>query len=113
MISLRAGFPGISAVVMTISTYSHCLANNFISASMNYLLISLAYPPVPAPDYSNPFIYKNYPPRDFICYFTAGLVSNPRTIAPILFAVAIAANPATPPPITSILAGGSLPAAVI
>lgn len=40
-------------------------------------------------------------------------MSKPLTIAPRLFPVAIAANPATPPPITSIFAGGNLPAAVI
>ena len=80
---------------------------------MNYLLIYLAYPPTPAPDSLNPLISKNYPPSDCTCYLTAGLVSNPLTIAPKLLAVAIAANPATPPPITSILAGGNFPAAVI
>lgn len=114
VISLGAGFPGISAVVITISTSSHCFANNFISASMNYLVISFAYPPTPAPDsFSKPFTSKNYAPRDWTCSFTAGLVSKPRTIAPILLAVAIAAKPATPPPITNILAGGNFPAAVI
>tara|TARA_B110000503_G_C6858981_1_gene294017 strand:- start:300 stop:422 length:123 start_codon:yes stop_codon:yes gene_type:complete len=40
-------------------------------------------------------------------------VSNPLTIAPKLLAVVIADKPATPPPITNTLAGGSLPAAVI
>ncbi len=40
-------------------------------------------------------------------------MSNPRTMAPKLLAVAIAASPATPPPMTKILAGGNFPAAVI
>ena len=40
-------------------------------------------------------------------------MSKPQTIAPNDFAVAIADNPATPPPITKTLAGGNLPAAVI
>ncbi len=80
---------------------------------MNYLLISFAYPPTPAPLYEKPFNYKNSAPSDCTCYLTAGLVSKPLTIAPKLLAVAIAAKPATPPPITSILAGGSFPAAVI
>lgn len=44
---------------------------------------------------------------------TAALVSKALTIAPIDFAVAIADNPATPPPMTKTLAGGNLPAAVI
>ena len=55
----------------------------------------------------------NYAPNDSTCYLTAGRVSNPRTIAPKDLAVAIAAKPATPPPMTKILAGGSFPAAVI
>lgn len=44
---------------------------------------------------------------------TAGLVSKPLTIAPSDLAVAMAAKPATPPPMTRILAGGNFPAAVI
>lgn len=32
VMSLGAGLPGIRAVVMMMSTYSHCLANSFISA---------------------------------------------------------------------------------
>lgn len=56
---------------------------------------------------------KNSAPSDSICSFTAGLTSNPLTTAPILLAVPMAARPATPPPITSTLAGGTLPAAVI
>ena len=55
----------------------------------------------------------NSAPKDSTCYLTAGLVSNPRTIAPKDLAVAMAANPATPPPMTNILAGGNFPAAVI
>ena len=113
LISFGAGLPGISAVVMTISTYSHCLANNFIYASMNSLLISFAYPPAPAPDYSIPFTSKNSAPRDSICSLAAGLTSNPLTMAPRFLAVAMAERPATPPPIIKTLAGGNLPAAVI
>ena len=113
LMSLGAGLPGMSAVVMTISTYSHCLAKSFIYASINSLLIYFAYPPAPAPDYSIPFTYKNYAPRDSICSLAAGLTSNPLTIAPKFLAVAIAERPATPPPITRTLAGGNLPAAVI
>ena len=47
------------------------------------------------------------------CSLTVGRVSNARTIAPSPRAAPIAARPATPAPITSTLAGGTLPAAVI
>lgn len=50
---------------------------------------------------------------DSTCSFTAGLVSNALTIAPIALAWPTAAKPATPPPITRIFAGGTFPAAVI
>jgi hypothetical protein len=74
--------------------------------------ISFAYPPVPSPD-SFIFTSMNSAPSDLTYSLTADLVSNPLTIAPKLLAVAIADKPATPPPITRTLAGGSLPAAVI
>jgi len=79
---------------------------------MNSGDISLAYPPVPSPD-SFSLTSKNSAPRDLNYSLTAALVSKPLTMAPRLFAVAIAERPATPPPITKTLAGGSLPAAVI
>lgn len=47
------------------------------------------------------------------CSATAGRVSKTRTMAPMLRAVPMADSPATPPPMTSILAGGTRPAAVI
>lgn len=56
---------------------------------------------------------KNCAPKDSTCSLTADRVSNALTIAPIFLACAIAAKPATPPPITNTLAGGNLPAAVI
>lgn len=56
---------------------------------------------------------KNSAPRDSTCSFTTDLVSKARTTAPIHLACPIAANPATPPPMTKTLAGGTLPAAVI
>lgn len=56
---------------------------------------------------------KNSAPMDSTCSLTSERVSNARTIAPILFAWPIAANPATPPPTMRIFAGGTLPAAVI
>lgn len=58
-------------------------------------------------------ISRNSAPKDSTCSLTAERVSNPLTIAPIFLAWPIAANPATPPPITRTLAGGTFPAAVI
>lgn len=83
-----------------------------ISALINSGDISLAYPPVPSPD-SLYLTSKNSAPNDLNYSLTASLVSNPLTMAPKDLAVAIADNPATPPPMTKTLAGGSLPAAVI
>lgn len=56
---------------------------------------------------------RNSAPRLLACSRTASRVSNTRTIAPIDLAQPMAASPATPPPMTSTLAGGTLPAAVI
>lgn len=56
---------------------------------------------------------RNSAPNDSICSFTEGLTSNPLTTAPMLLAVPMAARPATPPPMTNTLAGGTFPAAVI
>lgn len=56
---------------------------------------------------------RNSAPIEWTCSFTASLVSNARTMAPMLRAVPIADRPATPPPITRTLAGGTFPAAVI
>ncbi len=47
------------------------------------------------------------------CSLTSGRVSKERTMAPMLLAAPMAARPATPAPMTSTLAGGILPAAVI
>ena len=46
------------------------------------------------------------------CSATSGRVSKARTIAPMPRAAPMAASPATPAPMTSTLAGGTLPAAV-
>ena len=58
-------------------------------------------------------IFTNLAPRDLTCSSTTGLVSNASTLAPNLFAVAIACKPATPTPTTNTLAGEIVPAAVI
>ncbi len=47
------------------------------------------------------------------CSLTSGRVSKARTMAPIAEAAPMAASPATPAPMTSTLAGGTFPAAVI
>lgn len=56
-------------------------------------------------------IVRNSAPKLSTCSRTADRVSNARTIAPIFFACAHAAKPATPPPTTKIFAGGTFPAA--
>ena len=55
----------------------------------------------------------NSAPMLLTCSFTAARVSKARTMAPRPRAAPIAASPATPAPITSTLAGGTRPAAVI
>ena len=104
--------PGIAAVVMIIFTSFACSANNLISASMNSLLIVLAYPPLPVPS-SSKFNSKYSAPMLCTSSRTPDLVSKARTIAPKLWAQPTAESPATPAPITKTLAGGIFPAAVI
>ena len=55
----------------------------------------------------------NLPPKLSTCSFAAILTSVAETIAPSLFAVAIACKPATPAPNTITFAGAIVPAAVI
>ena len=112
VISLGAGLPGMSAVVMMMSTSLACSANNSISALMNSSLITLAYPPPPEPSSSNS-ISRNSAPILSTCCLTSSLVSKARTMAPMLRAAPMAASPATPAPMTITFAGGTLPAAVI
>ena len=100
VIRVGAFLPGIRAVVTIISTSLAYYANNSISAAINSGDISLAYPPPPSPLSLN-LTSKNSAPSDSTYSLTAALVSNPLTMAPKLFAVAIADNPATPPPITN------------
>ena len=107
-----AFLPGMSAVVMTMSTSSHCLVSISRAAACHSADISLAYPPPPSPDSSKSTL-RNSAPIDFACSSTAARTSNSLTIAPMFLAVCTAASPATPPPRTITLAGGTLPAAVI
>ena len=79
---------------------------------MNSLEAGFAYPPSPDPS-SSKSKSKKSAPIDSICSATSGLTSNALTIAPNDWAVPIAANPATPAPITKTLAGATFPAAVI
>mmetsp|Transcript_3647 Transcript_3647/g.5403 ORF Transcript_3647/g.5403 Transcript_3647/m.5403 type:complete len:224 (+) Transcript_3647:98-769(+) len=104
--------PGMRAVPMMISTSSHWWARSLLAALCQSSDISLAYPPAPLPS-SKCSTIRNSPPRDSICSFAAGRTSKALTIAPIFLADTIAASPATPPPITSTLAGLMRPAAVI
>lgn len=112
VIVIGAFLPGIRAVVMMMSTSAAYFLNSSAYALRNSGVISLVYPPsslIPPSIWT----YTNSAPSDSTYSFTAGRVSVPLTMAPRLLAVAIAARPATPPPITNTLAGGSLPAAVI
>ena len=52
-------------------------------------------------------------PHTLTCSRTASRVSKTRTMAPMDFAAPMAARPATPPPMTNTLQGGTRPAAVI
>jgi hypothetical protein len=61
----------------------------------------------------SPLTVRNSAPRLLACSRTASRVSKTRTIAPRDLAAPMAASPATPPPMTNTLAGGTLPAAVI
>lgn len=63
VIRIGAFLPGIKAVVIMISTSLAYYINNFISASINSGLISLAYPPAPSPD-SLILTSKNSAPND-------------------------------------------------
>ena len=56
---------------------------------------------------------SQFAPRLSICSRTAGRTSKPVTTAPRRRAVAIACRPATPAPMTSTFAGGTVPAAVM
>lgn len=111
-INFGAGFPGINAVVIMISTSLAYFAKIAISASMNSLDIVLEYPPAASPS-SLILTSKNSAPKDCTYSLVADLVSKHLTIAPNDLAVAMALNPATPAPIIITLAGGILPAAVI
>src|SRR5438093_922620 len=56
---------------------------------------------------------SQFAPRLSICSRTTGRTSKPVVTAPSRRAVAIACSPATPAPITSTFAGGTVPAAVM
>ena len=60
-------------------------------------------------NFQHPRLLKNFPPKLSTCSFDAILTSVAKTIPPILFAVAIACNPATPAPTTKIFAAGIVP----
>mmetsp|Transcript_3340 Transcript_3340/g.11581 ORF Transcript_3340/g.11581 Transcript_3340/m.11581 type:complete len:308 (-) Transcript_3340:521-1444(-) len=109
--SFGAGLPGMRAVVMMMSHSFACCLKSSISASRNAWLISLAYPPAPSPS-SSMDTSRNSAPMLSTCSRAALRTSKARTTAPMFFAVWIAARPATPAPITSTLAGGTLPAMV-
>src|SRR5690606_35945675 len=112
VMSKGALLPGIKAVVMTTSDLTIDFSNISDWAFLYSSDCSTAYPPAPLSS-TAPGTSTNLPPRLCTCSLTELLVSNASTTAPSLRAVAIACNPATPEPITSTFAGGTVPAAVI
>mmetsp|Transcript_9199 Transcript_9199/g.13636 ORF Transcript_9199/g.13636 Transcript_9199/m.13636 type:complete len:214 (-) Transcript_9199:697-1338(-) len=109
---IGAFLPGIRAVVTMMSTSWACSSISAACAFLKSSDISLAYPPEPLPS-SLIGTSRNVAPMDSTCSFVTGRTSKARTIAPIFFAVWMAASPATPAPSTSTFAGGTFPAAVI
>ena len=107
-----AGLPNNCAVVITISDLSHTFDWSSFCFVICSSVSSFAYPWSVSP-VSPKSIFTNFAPREFTCSSTTSLVSNASTLAPNLFAVAIAWRPATPTPITNTFAGFRVPAAVI
>ena len=97
---------------ITISIFFKVSFNKFSCFCLKSSDASFAYPPSVS-KFSAPSTIRNFPPKLSTCYLDANLTSVAKTIAPILFAVAIACNPATPAPTTKTLAAGIVPAAVI
>ena len=110
--SIGAFFPGISAVVITISASRTCLVMSSCCFLRKSEDTSFTYPPSVL-ILSSPFNSMNLAPNDSTCSLVSGRMSLTSTIAPNRFAVAIACNPATPAPMITIRAGLTVPAAVI
>ena len=109
---MGAFLPVIKAVQITISIFFNVSERRSSCFFLNSSEVSLAYPPEVS-RFSAPSIVKNLPPKLSTCSLDDILTSVAKTIPPILFAVAIACNPATPAPTTKIFAAGIVPAAVI
>ena len=112
LIIIGAFLPGIKAVHTTMSIFLRVSTNKSSCFFLKSSEASFAYPP-DVSRFSEPSTTKNFPPRLSTCSLEAILTSVAKTIAPILFAVAIACKPATPAPTTKTLAAGIVPAAVI
>ena len=113
VMSSGAGRPGISAVVMMMSTSRACAAYSSAALRSKSSEVCLAYPSELASNSSSDrSTRRNSAPIDSTCSPTSGRASKARTTAPRLPAVPTAASPATPAPTTRTLAGGTLPAAV-
>ena len=93
-----AGLPGMSAVVMMMSTSFACSANSAISAAMNSLLIS--WRSRPARCRLPRTRAQELGAHALHLLLDGRRVSNARTMAPRPRAAPIAARPATPAPIT-------------
>ena len=81
--------PGIRAVQITISIFFRVSASKSSCFFLKSSEASFAYPPSVS-KFSEPSTTKNFPPRLSTYSFDAILTSVANTIAPILFAVAIA-----------------------
>ena len=110
--SIGAFRPGIAAVVITTSARAMCFVRNVLCAWFSSSVCARAYPPLVSASWFISCDMK-VAPRLSTCSAAAALTSKAWTIAPSLFAVAIACSPATPAPSISTCAGGIVPAAVI
>ena len=89
LIIIGAFFPGISAVQIIISIFFKVSLNKSSCFFLKSSEASLAYPPSVS-RFSEPSTVKNFPPKLSTSTYDAALTSVPKTIAPILFAVATA-----------------------
>ena len=97
VINRGAFFPGIAAVVIIASIFCKCVDRNFRCFICSSSPCSLAYPDSVSASLLLSGCIK-LAPKLSICSPAANLTSNAKTIAPNLFAVAIACSPATPAP---------------
>ena len=103
--------PRTSAVVTRMSALADSSAYTRAVCAAWSWVSSRAYPSLET-SCCPPCAETKVAPIDWICSATSGRTSKARTLAPRLPAAPIAANPATPAPITKTVAGWVFPAAV-